>query len=179
MVDPRAVVGTPQPILVDGSLALRPWRVSDVGSLVTAYADPAIRHWHTRTMDADEARAWVASEQAAWQEARRASWAVEQETLFAGRMTLRLNLAGGTAEAAYWTVPTARGRGVAPRALEAAVAWAFRTGFHRVELQHSTRNEPSCRVALSVGFAAEGTRRAAGLHADGWHDMHLHGRVGP
>ena len=33
------------------------------------------------------------------------------------------------------------------------------------------------RVAEKTGFALEGTRRSSLLHDDGWHDMHLHGRV--
>ena len=67
---------------------------------------------------------------------------------------------------------------VAPAALEAVTAWAFgEAGFHRLELQHSTGNPASCRVAEKTGFALEGTRVRSLLHDDGWHDMHLHGRV--
>jgi len=43
-----------------------------------------------------------------------------------------------------------------------------------VELEHSTQNPASCRVAVKAQFAAEGVRRSAALHADGWHDMHVH-----
>ncbi|MEU1023512.1 GNAT family protein, partial [Streptomyces sp. NPDC005904] len=50
-------------------------------------------------------------------------------------------------------------------------------GLHRLELTHATANEASCRVALKAGFPAEGTKRSALLHADGWHDMHLHARI--
>jgi RimJ/RimL family protein N-acetyltransferase len=32
-------------------------------------------------------------------------------------------------------------------------------------------------VAEKAGFAAEGVKRGAGWHADGWHDMHLHARL--
>jgi RimJ/RimL family protein N-acetyltransferase len=57
-------------------------------------------------------------------------------------------------------------------------AWCFGTlRLHRVELCHSTANVASCRVALCAGFAAEGTKRGEGRHADGWHDMHLHARI--
>ncbi len=47
----------------------------------------------------------------------------------------------------------------------------------RLELQHSRQNRASCRVAERSGFALEGTRVRSRLHVDGWHDMHLHGRV--
>jgi RimJ/RimL family protein N-acetyltransferase len=80
-------------------------------------------------------------------------------------------------EAESRVVDTARGTGVAPAAAEAVCAWAFDVGFHRLELQHSTRNPASCRVAEKSGFALEGTKRSSLLHDDGWHDMHLHGRV--
>ena len=33
------------------------------------------------------------------------------------------------------------------------------------------------RVATRAGFRLEGTKRGDALHADGWHDMHLHARV--
>ncbi|MEW2435901.1 GNAT family protein [Streptomyces caniferus] len=38
-------------------------------------------------------------------------------------------------------------------------------------------NPASCRVATKAGFRLEGTMRSALLHADGWHDEHLHARV--
>ena len=56
--------------------------------------------------------------------------------------------------------------------------WAFHdAGFHRLDIEHSTVNHASCRVAAKAGFVVEGTRRDAALHADGWHDMCLHGRL--
>ena len=69
--------------------------------------------------------------------------------------------------------------GVAPQALVAATQWAFDHGFHRVQLEHSVQNQASCRAAAKAHSPSEGTRRSAALHADGWHDMHLHGRVTP
>src|SRR5262249_1458548 len=50
-------------------------------------------------------------------------------------------------------------------------------GFHRLDLEHSTRNLTSCKVATKSGYLLEGTKRSARLHDDGWHDMHLHARV--
>lgn len=67
---------------------------------------------------------------------------------------------------------------MAPRAVSALTHWAFdEIGFERLELAHSVLNEASCRVAAKTGFALEGTRRHSHLHADGWHDMHLHARL--
>lgn len=92
-------------------------------------------------------------------------------------MTLKLDPADGTATAAYWTRDAVRGQGVAPRALTLSTAWALTVGVHRVELEHSVRNPASCRVAAKAGFALEGTRRESARHADGWHDMHIHGVI--
>jgi len=48
---------------------------------------------------------------------------------------------------------------------------------HRLEIVHAVENMASCRVADKAGFALEGTLRSAMLHADGWHDMHLHAAI--
>ena len=39
-------------------------------------------------------------------------------------------------------------------------------------------NTASCRVAGKAGFHLEATLRSVLLHSDGWHDMHLHARIG-
>jgi [ribosomal protein S5]-alanine N-acetyltransferase len=75
--------------------------------------------------------------------------------------------------------PAARGKGVAPRAVDAMASWAFEAGFYRLALAHSTVNTASCRVAEKAGFAAEGVRRGAWLLADGRHDAHSHARLRP
>jgi [ribosomal protein S5]-alanine N-acetyltransferase len=96
-----------------------------------------------------------------------------------GRMgLLSMALGRGAATCIYSTVPTARGHGVAPRALGALCGWAFNEiGFRRIELRHSVTNAASCRVAAKAGFAGEGILRSVEQHADGWHDVHVHARV--
>jgi len=54
---------------------------------------------------------------------------------------------------------------------------AFDRGLRRLELEHSTLNPASCRVAEKAGFTLEGTRHGAARHADGHHDMHVHVRL--
>ncbi|MGP9843671.1 GNAT family N-acetyltransferase [Brachybacterium sp. 107] len=168
---------TTQPVLVAGSITLRPWAGNDLPALVSAYAEPEIQRWHARSMSPDEASSWIAEAGDAWMSETAASWAVDVEGTLEGRMTLKLDLVDGVAEAAYWTRAAASGRGIASGALRRATTWAFEVGLHRVELEHSTRNPASCRVATKAGFSSEGTRRGSALHADGWHDMHVHGRI--
>lgn len=170
--------GTPQPTIAAGDLVLRPWAASDIDVIVEAYRDPSIQRWHVRSMTTDEASAWIQKYAARWDAETGAGWAVETDGQVIGRVGLRTNLSSGTAEAGYWVMPDARGRGVATRVLMAVTDWAFTdVGLHRVELEHSTVNEASCRVATKAGFSAEGTKRSSGRHADGWHDMHVHARI--
>lgn len=158
-------------------MRLRPWTDDDAPALVATYQDPDIQRWHSRVMTHEEAVTWIRTGQAGWADQVIASWAMDVDGRLAGRMTLRLNLDEGRAVAAYWTTPEHRGKGLAPAGLGSASDWAFSIGIHRIELEHSTRNNASCRVATKAGFAVEGTRVSALLHADGWHDMHLHARV--
>ena len=173
-----------QPTLpAPGGLVLRPWTEQDAAVLVAAYADPDIARFNRRTMDSRaEALDWVRGWSARWQKETGANWAVcdsRQEVV--GRAALsRINLAEGDGELGYWVLPRARGKGTASNAVEALKEWAFRTvGLQRLQLSHSVRNEPSCRVAGRTGFAFEGTRRSGLRHADGWHDMHVHAAVRP
>jgi RimJ/RimL family protein N-acetyltransferase len=173
--------GRPQPSLPVNELTVRPWRLSDVPQLVAAYQDPDIQRWHVRSLTEDEAREWVTSWAERWSEESGADWAIAEGDTVVGRIGLRrLSLSEGHGEAAYWVLPQARGRAVAARALTALTGWLFaQVGLNRVELAHSTANPASCRVAEKAGYAYEGTMRGRGLHADGWHDMHLHARLRP
>ncbi len=169
-----------QPTLGGEGLLLRPWEFADAPVVFGAYQDPAIQRWHTRGMvDLDEAVAWIAQVRDGWDAERLAGWAVEAAGTVIGRVVLRfVDLHDGVGEVGYWVLPAERGRGVATRAVRVLSSWALEElGLHRLELEHSVRNEASCRVAESAGFAAEGTRRSALRHVDGWHDMHVHARL--
>ncbi|MFI2201188.1 GNAT family N-acetyltransferase [Streptomyces sp. NPDC020192] len=174
---------TSQPALPTGDgLLLRPWRAADAPAVHAAFQDPLMHQWHIRACDSEEeAAGWIAGWQQEWQGESQAQWAVvdaDGDDLL-GRVALReIRLGDGVAEVAYWTVASARGRGVAVRATTALSRWAFEEiGLHRLELSHATANEASCRVAEKAGFAPEGTKRSALLHPDGWHDVHVHARV--
>jgi len=158
---------------------LRPWESSDAPIFLSAYQDEEIRRWHTRRPSSENrVREWFDAYRYDWERERGGHWAVVGGEVL-GRIALgSVNLDEGIAGVGYWVLPAARGAGVASRALSALSAWALdEIGFHRLHLDHSTRNHASCRVATKCGFLPEGTKRSAGLHDDGWHDMHLHARV--
>lgn len=129
-----------------------------------------------------EAEQWVVAAGQSWIDETAASWAITaSDASVIGRMTLgAVDLAAGQADVRYWVVPAARGRRVASRALSLLSTWAMADlRLHRLELEHSTRNPRSCRVADRAGYQLEGTKRSQTLHRDGWHDMHLHAKVNP
>jgi RimJ/RimL family protein N-acetyltransferase len=179
VVPAGSLAGRPQPTIRRDGLLLRPWLEDDAPVLARAYADPDIRRWHVRSMDEAEAREWVRERHAMWRIESGGDWAVLDGRVPVGRVAVRkLDLAEGSGEVGYWVLPEERGRGLAALALGALCGWLFDLGgLRRLELDHSTANPASCRVAVKAGFAPEGVKRAAVLHEDGWHDMHVHARL--
>ncbi|MGW6285502.1 GNAT family N-acetyltransferase [Streptomyces sp. NPDC055107] len=178
------LAGAPQPVLpVSGGdgLLLRPWERRDAAAFLSAYEDEETRRWHThRPSTEDRVREWFDGYRRDWEREKGCHWAVARDSgEVLGRMALRgLDFDDGVANAAYWVLPDARGAGVATRALAVVSAWALDDiGFHRLELDHSTRNHASCGVATRAGYRLEGTKRNAAVHDDGRYDMHLHARV--
>ncbi len=180
-IPPGAMADRLQPrIPIDAELALRPWQPVDAPAVLDAFSDPDIIRWHTRQMTTiAEADDWIESQRSAWTDERSASFAIVDvaDEAVLGRAALHTDLVDGVAEIAYWVLPTARRRHVASRAAIAATTWGHGFGFHRIELQHSTRNTASCLVADRAGFTVEGVKRQSDRHADGPHDMHLHARL--
>lgn len=168
-----------QPTLRSETLLLRPWVDADAAVVHAVYRDPDIQRWHVRDVVSEaEARELIARWRAGWTNGDGPQWAVVVDDVVVARIGLRkMSPPEGLTELAYWTAPAWRGRGVTPAAVETVSRWAFEVGFHRLEVLHSVRNLPSCRAAVKAGFAAESVRRSAGLHADGWHDMHVQARV--
>ena len=174
-----------QPVLhPSADLALRAWSVADVDVVRAAFADPDIQYWHMRRIASqDEAYTWVESWTGRWVSETDCSWAITSASSgeAVGQVALRsVDLEFGHAQITYWMLPEARGKGFATQAATAVSGWALgELGLHRLEIQHSTTNVASCRVAMKAGFVLESTMRSALLHADGWHDMHSHALISP
>ncbi len=171
-----------QPVLaLSAGRALRPWRHGDADVLVTASQDPAIRQWNRLLVaTAEDARRRIDGMHRRWASEASAIWAIARPDGEADGLIGwgDIDLAGGSAEILYWVLPTARGGGVVAEAARRVSRWALDDlGLHRLRLCHSVANPASCRVAAKAGFSYEGTMRSALLHADGWHDEHLHAVV--
>lgn len=184
--DPAGTAERPAPPLepveltTDG-LRLRPWLETDAEVVLAALRDPLVVRWNPRLplRDLDQARTWLTTRSARWRAGEAASWAVVEGERVVGSMTLReLNRGDAFAVASYWTVPSARGRGIAVRSLARATAYAFEVlGLHRVQLAHAVENNASCRVAEKAGLRLEGTLRGSNRLVDGFVDEHLHARL--
>lgn len=111
----------------------------------------------------DDGRRWVRAQERGWATGSRFGFAVLEEALDAaapqlvGNVVLKgVGSGRPSAEVGYWTAAQARGRGVAPRALETLSAWAFEAfgadGMERLELLHQVDNQASCRGAEKSGY---------------------------
>lgn len=163
-------------------LRLRPWEPYDAPALVAAYADPDIRHWNRPDpLTEDRAVTRIARWRERWHAERAAVWALAPADggSAIGLIGLAdIDLSGGSGEFMYWLLPAGRGAGATTEGLTVLTRWTFEElGLHRLRITHSTANPASCRVALASGYPLEGTMRDALLHADGWHDEHLHARL--
>ncbi|MEU1370985.1 GNAT family N-acetyltransferase [Streptomyces sp. NPDC005803] len=147
--------------LRSGSLVLRPWLPGDLAVLLDAYRDPAIQAGSRAPVaDAEAAERWLRDQEEGRASGLRHSFAVVDTALGeapVGNVVLVHPAPGsGSAEVGYWTAAPARGRGIAPRALEALTDWAFAAfagdGLVRLDLLHQVDNEPSCRVAEKAGY---------------------------
>lgn len=65
-----------QPVLEVENLVLRPWGLADVPVVLQAYQDPAIIHWHGKTMTVNDAKEWVLHWTDRWQKESGAGWAI-------------------------------------------------------------------------------------------------------
>jgi RimJ/RimL family protein N-acetyltransferase len=146
------------------ALFLRPWDDGDVEPLVEAFRDPTLRRWTTLPVESvEDAAARLELHRRGWESGERLSFAVLEgrcgtgEGRLAGEVVLKRTGAGReSAEVGYWTAAHARGRGVAPRALEALTGWAFDVfaaeGLKRLDLLHQVDNLASCRVAEKARY---------------------------
>ena len=146
------------------ALTLRRWTPEDIPALLEAHADPDMRRWQMRPVhDEEQALAALVGQQADWNAGTRYTFAVvpdeggEDESEPIGSVSVRRFAKNPTAaEVGYWTAAAARGKSVATRAVEGAIAWAegiwADNPVDRFTLIHTVGNDASCRVALKLGF---------------------------
>jgi RimJ/RimL family protein N-acetyltransferase len=147
-------------VLDDGTVRLRPMEAADVDPVTAACQDERLQRYIPvprpyRRADAED---YVARSQDLTAKGRKAVFsivAVDDPRRFLGLISL--TVAGRCGNAAYWVAPSARGAGVARRALELLTEWAFRDLLLAVILLeiHET-NTASMEVARACGYHRAG-----------------------
>ena len=165
-----------------GPVLLRPWREDDAEATLRALRDPDVRLWNGAGEPTRETVTRFLRSRADWSDGDHASWAVVDPTTgeLLGSVSLHsIDREQADAEIGYWTVPAARGRGVAALAVDAVCRWAFATlPVERIELCHAVENAASGRVAEKAGFTREGRLRRSYRYGDGAkHDELLWSRL--
>jgi RimJ/RimL family protein N-acetyltransferase len=171
-----------EPVTLPAGLwRLRPWRGDDVDAVLTALVDPETTLWNAgwvRTRE--DAAAWL-ERRIDWSAGDHVSWAVEDAgAVLVGSVSVHsIDRDANDAEIGYWTVPSARGRGVAAAAVDVASRWAFQNlPVDRIELCHAVENVASGRVADKAGYTYEGHLRRSYRYGDGVkHDELLWARL--
>lgn len=168
--------GLPTP----GGLLLRPWRPDDAAAVLRAFVPEEMARQAGRSVTTmAEAVDWVAAREAERAAGTAYTWAVVRDDVPLGSVAVAaVNHVHDTGWVSYWTVESARGRGVAVTGVRALARWAFdELGLHRLELGHRTNNPASCAVARRAGFAAEGIDRQKLRYGDERHDVERHARL--
>ncbi len=167
-----------------GVLQLRPLESGHTSQLLDSLNDPGLRAASAIAARGDRTAAAATAQFIAatqdWTD-RECCWGIFDTTgtVLGGVSVFAIDADQASGQVGYWTLPGARGRGVATAAVKAVSRWAFgQLQLHRIELFHAVDNLPSCRVAQRAGFTLEGELRQSYRYHDGIRrDEHLHARL--
>ncbi len=157
----NATIPYPEPPLVGGAFALRPFREDDFGAALALGQDASTARW-VQELPADNGPGVVEF----FEECRREDSLlhlviadrVRDEYLGETMLVLTEHRVG---EVGCCVVQAARGSGIATEALRLVTDWSFETlGLGRVHVFVASENVPALRLARSAGFRREGTLRS-------------------
>lgn len=153
------------PRLEDGVIALRPPETGDVDAITAACQDPEIPRWtrvpspYTRAHAVD----FVERSLRTWEQGTDAPFVIVDAESGALLGAIGVHRFGGEddgPEVGYWLERSARGRGIATRALRLVSDWACRDLGVRLLLQADVRNAASRRVAEKAQYRHVGEAQA-------------------
>lgn len=166
----------PQPLL-------RPWRDGDAAALRSAVATTPdlMTQLPIAALDSREAcAAFIAEHLVPSREGGR-NLAIVLDGDAVGNVGMSaVDPRHGNAWVFYWVAASARGRGLAARALSTLAAHALDPAgadLFRLELGHRVNNPASCAVATRAGFVAEGVERAKLAYGRERFDVETHARL--
>ncbi|MGX1836312.1 GNAT family N-acetyltransferase [Streptomyces diastaticus] len=188
--DPKSTGGGPATLPQARGVRLRYWEPSDAPTVLGAFATAEMARQSGRPVTTRaEAAGWITDRRTAREAGREFSFAVlgpgrpgpgdADPGRLLGNVTVgAVDPVHQTGWISYWTLASARGRGVATTGLRALADWAFtELGLFRLELGHRTDNPASCAVARRAGFTVEGLERARLRYGDRRYDVERHARL--
>jgi RimJ/RimL family protein N-acetyltransferase len=154
----------PDPPLADDAILLEPLAIAHLPGMLELTEDEDVMRFTRAPAGADEAfvRGWIKRYEEGWAEGSRAGFAIEgHDHAFLGFAAIvELSLEHREGEIGYMVLPAARGRGIAPRAVELLTRWGLGDlGLVRLELRIDIQNPASETVARRAGYAQEGVLR--------------------
>jgi RimJ/RimL family protein N-acetyltransferase len=155
---------------------------ADVPALAAAFADPILGgEAGLPPLGEEELHAVLDDELPLWRASGQlvpyAIFDHETGELLGGATLRQLDATRHTIEIGYWLFVSARGRGVATRAVGVLLDWLFANGIHRVEAVVRIGNTASERVLERSGFVREGIRRRYLLYEGARVDATLFSRL--
>jgi RimJ/RimL family protein N-acetyltransferase len=159
----RGVLRHPDPSLSDGVITLRAKGRHDVAALVAICQDPEIPRWTRvpRPYTRADAEGWLAASELDLRAGRAIDWLAvdEHDEVVASVAVQDIRPEAGVGEIGYWVAASARGRGLATRAVRLAAGWAAtELGLRTLEIVVHEDNAASQGVARAAGFTPEGER---------------------
>lgn len=154
----------PQPTLSDGEVVLRPWTFDDV-DVSRLQRDQEVSHgfgFPAVNALAENARQAIEQRHRAYADSRRVvSFVVRHQAQVAGTVEVRQS-GDGSGELSWVVFPDHRGQGVATRAVQLLIRYAFDgLGLHRVAAHAEPNDRASLRIASRTGLRREGLVRGA------------------
>ncbi|ROS31067.1 GNAT family N-acetyltransferase [Cellulomonas sp. PhB150] len=161
-------------------LLLRPWRPDDAADLAAAASttpDLAVQVGGADLLEPEASRRHLVAVDAL--RPTNLAFAITVDGHAVGNVGLSgIEHTHDTAWVSYWLATSARGQGLAGRAVATVARLAFaELGLFRLELGHRVNNPASCRVALAAGFPAEGLERAKLRYGRDRFDVETHARL--
>ncbi len=173
------VLTFPEELELDG-FRLRLPTLDDVDAVAPAFLDPDVGgEAGMPPFGADDLRTFVTHVMPEFMATGRlAPYMIETDNELLGGISLHhFDDARRSIEVGYWLYPHARGRGLASRAVQALVEWAFANGVRRVEAVVRLENEASNRLLERLGFRREGVKRRLLRYRGDWADATLFARL--
>ena len=145
-----------------GDLLLRAPVDADIERIAPAFLDPDVGgEASLPPVDAETLRAMLRDQLPQLREQGLMSpyVIVDGETILGGSTLHHFDPMRDAVEVGYWLFASARGRGIATRAVRAMMEHAFANGIYRVEAHVRVGNERSEKVLERLGFVREGVKR--------------------